>query len=111
MSKHPETDFSGNRKICFRSLNHFHLCLENGSIRHGLLKYFAYAPDPISNSVFYQQRRDRNQESADCERGNGSADLQFPSTACMVQKEIGAVHAVAFERKVESGTDNGECYC
>lgn len=26
-----------------------------------------------------------------------SADLQFPSTACMVQKEIGAVHAVAFD--------------
>lgn len=26
-----------------------------------------------------------------------SGDFQFPSTACMVQKEIGAVHAVAFD--------------
>ena len=24
-------------------------------------------------------------------------DMQFPSTACMVQKEIGALHAVAFD--------------
>ena len=26
-----------------------------------------------------------------------TADMQFPSTACMVQKEIGAKHAVAFD--------------
>ena len=56
MSKHPETDFSGNRKICFQSLIHFYLCPEGGIIRHELLKYFVYAPDPISNSVFHQQR-------------------------------------------------------
>lgn len=55
-SKHPETDFSRNRKISFRSLIHFYLCLEGGSIRHELLKYFAYDPDTISNSAFHQQR-------------------------------------------------------
>ena len=55
-SKHPETDFSRKRKLDFQSLVHFCICMEAGSIRHELLKYFAYDSDTLSNSAFYQQR-------------------------------------------------------
>lgn len=55
-SNHPETDFTRNRKISFQSLIHFYLCMEGGSIRHELLKYFAYDPGTVSNSAFHQQR-------------------------------------------------------
>lgn len=55
-SKHPETDFSKKRKIDFQSLIHLCICMEGGSIRHELLKYFAYDPSTLSNSAFHQQR-------------------------------------------------------
>lgn len=55
-SKHPESDFSRNRKLNFLSLIHFCICMEAGTIRHELLKYFAYDSDTLSNSAFHQQR-------------------------------------------------------
>lgn len=55
-SKNPNVDFSRKRKMDFQSLIHFCICMESGTLRHELLKYFAYAPDTLSNSAFYQQR-------------------------------------------------------
>lgn len=55
-SKHPETDFTRNRKIDFQSLLHLCICMEGGTIRHELLKYFAYDSATLSNSAFHQQR-------------------------------------------------------
>ena len=56
-SKHPETDFTRKRKIDFQSLLHFSICMEAGTLRHELLKYFSYDSSTLSNSAFYQQRR------------------------------------------------------
>lgn len=56
-SRHPETDFSRKRKIDFQSLLHFSICMEAGTLRHELLKYFSYDPSTLSNSAFYQQRK------------------------------------------------------
>ena len=56
-SKHPETDFTRKRKIDFQSLLHFSICMDAGTLRHELLKYFSYDPSTLSNSAFYQQRR------------------------------------------------------
>lgn len=53
-SKHPETDFTRNRKIDFQSLLHLCICMEGGTIRHELLKYFAYDSATLSNSAFHQ---------------------------------------------------------
>lgn len=55
-SKHPEIDFTRNRKINFQSLIHFSICMEGGTIKHELLKYFSYNPSTLSNSAFHQQR-------------------------------------------------------
>jgi len=55
-SKNPETDFSRKRKIDFQSLLHFCICMEAGTTRHEILKYFAYDPATPSNSAFHQQR-------------------------------------------------------
>jgi len=55
-SKHPETDFTRNRKINFQSLLHLCICMEGGTIRHELLKYFSYDSSTLSNSAFHQQR-------------------------------------------------------
>lgn len=55
-SKNPETDFTRKRKINFQSLIHFSICMEGGSTRHELLKYFDYDPSTMSNSAFHQQR-------------------------------------------------------
>lgn len=55
-SKHPETDFTRNRKINFQSLLHLCICMEGGTVRHELLKYFSYNPSALSNSAFQQQR-------------------------------------------------------
>lgn len=55
-SKHPDTDFSRKRKLNFQSLIHFFICMEAGTIRHELLKYFAYTSGTLSNSAFHQQR-------------------------------------------------------
>lgn len=55
-SKHPKTDFTRNRKIDFQSLLHLCICMEGGTIRHELLKYFAYDSATLSNSAFHQQR-------------------------------------------------------
>lgn len=55
-SKCPGKDFSRNRKINFQTLVQFFLSMESSSIRHELLKYFAYDSNTISNSAFCQQR-------------------------------------------------------
>ena len=53
-SKHPGKDFTRKRKIDFQSLLHFSICMEAGTLRHELLKYFSYDPSTLSNSAFYQ---------------------------------------------------------
>lgn len=55
-SKHPEKDFTRKRKIDFQSLLHFSICMEAGTLRHELLKYFSFDSSTLSNSAFYQQR-------------------------------------------------------
>jgi len=55
-SKNSETDFSRKRKIDFQSLLHFCICMEVGTTRHELLKYFAFDSSTPSNSAFIQQR-------------------------------------------------------
>lgn len=47
----------GNGKIDFQSLLHFFICMEAGTLRYELLKYFSYDPSTLSNSAFYQQWR------------------------------------------------------
>lgn len=56
-SKHSETDFIRKRKIDFQSLLHFSICMEAGTLRYELLKYFSYDPSTLSNAAFYLQRR------------------------------------------------------
>lgn len=55
-SVNPQTDFSRKRKLDFESLLHFDICMEAGTLRHELLKYFSYDENTITNSAFYQQR-------------------------------------------------------
>ncbi len=54
--KHPEKDFTRKRKIDFQSLLHFSICMQAGTLRHELLKYFSFDSSTLSNSAFYQQR-------------------------------------------------------
>ncbi len=56
-SKHPETDFSRNRKINFQALLHFLISMEAGTIKQELLKYFTLDSSTVpSSSAFCQQR-------------------------------------------------------
>lgn len=56
-SKHPETDFSRNRKINFQDLLHFLISMEAGTIKQELLKYFTFDSSTVpSSSAFCQQR-------------------------------------------------------
>lgn len=56
-SKHPETDFSRNRKINFQALLHFLISMEAGTIKQELLKYFTFDSSAVpSTSAFCQQR-------------------------------------------------------
>lgn len=55
-SEHPGIDFSRNRKLDFKTLLHFQISMESGSVNHELLKYFGYHKDSPTLSAFYQQR-------------------------------------------------------
>lgn len=55
-STNPQSDFTRIRKLDFSSLLHLCICMEGGTLRHELLKYFSYDERTISNSAFYQQR-------------------------------------------------------
>ncbi|HEX3030577.1 MAG TPA: IS4 family transposase [Clostridia bacterium] len=55
-SINPHSDFTRVRKLDFSSLLHLCICMEGGTLRHELLKYFSYDERTISNSAFYQQR-------------------------------------------------------
>lgn len=55
-STNPQSDFTRVRKLDFSSLLHLCICMEGGTLKHELLKYFSYDECTISNSAFYQQR-------------------------------------------------------
>lgn len=55
-SKHPNTDFSRNRKLVFPTLLHLMISMEAGTVKDELLKFFSYDKDTVSNSAFFQQR-------------------------------------------------------
>lgn len=55
-SKHPETDFTRNRKLDFPSLLYLIISMETGTVKDELLKFFSYDKDTASNSAFFQQR-------------------------------------------------------
>lgn len=55
-SKHPNTDFSRNRKLGFSTLLHLMISMEAGTVKDELLKFFSYDKDTVSNSAFFQQR-------------------------------------------------------
>lgn len=55
-SKHPESDFSRNRKLDFSTLLHLIISMEAGTVKDELLKFFSYDTYTASNSAFFQQR-------------------------------------------------------
>jgi hypothetical protein len=55
-STNPQSDFTRVRKLDFSSLLHLCICMEGGTLKHELLKYFSYDERTLSNSAFYQQR-------------------------------------------------------
>lgn len=55
-SKHPETDFTRNRKLDFPSLLYLIISMETGTVKDELLKFFSYDKGTASNSAFFQQR-------------------------------------------------------
>ena len=56
-ARNPNADFTRKRKLDFENLLRFIISMESGSTNHELLKYFDFAPDTISASAFYQQRK------------------------------------------------------
>ncbi len=55
-SKHPNSDFSRNRKLDFSTLLQLIISMEAGSVKKELLKFFSYDKSAPSNSAFFQQR-------------------------------------------------------
>lgn len=55
-SKHPESDFSRNRKLNFSVLLRLIISMEAGTVKDELLKFFSYDKNTVSNSAFFQQR-------------------------------------------------------
>lgn len=55
-SKHPESDFTRNRKLDFSTLLHLIISMEAGTTKNELLKFFSYDISTASNSAFFQQR-------------------------------------------------------
>lgn len=55
-SKHPESDFSRNRKLDFSTLLRLIISMQAGTVKDELLKYFSYDKNTVSNSAFFQQR-------------------------------------------------------
>lgn len=55
-STNSHSDFTRIRKLDFASLLHLCICMEGGTLKHELLKYFSFDDRTISSSAFYQQR-------------------------------------------------------
>lgn len=55
--QNPEADFTRNRKLDFKTLIHFFLTMEGGSISKEILEYFNYDVDTVTASAFTQQRK------------------------------------------------------
>ena len=55
-STYPQSDFTRVRKRDFSSLLHLCICMEGGTLKHELLKYFDFDKHTMSTSAFYQQR-------------------------------------------------------
>lgn len=55
-SENPDSDFTRVRKLDFSSLLHLCICMQAGTLKDELLKYFCYDEYTLSNSAFYQQR-------------------------------------------------------
>lgn len=54
--KHPETDYTRNRKITFERFLNICLQMEGGTLQNELLKYYDHALDTPTKSAFCQQR-------------------------------------------------------
>lgn len=62
-SKHPEKDFTRNRKLPFRKMISVLLAMEGGSLTSELLRYFGCSADTASGSAFVQQREKINADA------------------------------------------------
>jgi len=62
-SKHPEKDFTRNRKLPFRKMISILLAMEGGSLTSELLRYFGCSADTASSSAFVQQREKINADA------------------------------------------------
>lgn len=55
--QNPNTDFTRNRKLDFKTLIHFFLTMEGGSLSKEILEYFSYDLDAVTASALNQQRK------------------------------------------------------
>ena len=62
-SKHPEKNFTRNRKLPFRKMISILLAMEGGSLTSELLRYFGCSADTASGSAFVQQREKINADA------------------------------------------------
>jgi arsenate reductase-like glutaredoxin family protein len=62
-TKHPEKDFTRDRKLPFRKVVSFLLSMEGGTLTTELLKYFGCSADVVSASAFVQQRNKINADA------------------------------------------------
>lgn len=56
-SQNPESDFTRNRKLNFKTLIHLFFTMEGGSTSKEMLEYFKYDVDTATVSAFNQQRK------------------------------------------------------
>jgi len=56
-ANNPHVDFTRKRKMDFETLIRSIISMESGSVKHELLKFFAFDHDTLSPSAFHQQRR------------------------------------------------------
>lgn len=56
-SENPSTDFTRSRKLDFKTLIHFLLTMEGGSLSKEILEYFRYDINAATTSAFNQQRK------------------------------------------------------
>lgn len=56
-SQNPNSDFTRSRKLDFKTLIHFFLTMEGGTLSKEILEYFNYDLDAVTASAFNQQRQ------------------------------------------------------
>lgn len=56
-TKNPDSDFTRNRKLNFKTLIHMVLTMEGSSLSKELMEYFNYKDDCVTVSAFNQQRK------------------------------------------------------